>query len=764
MVRQPGIGGGASVRQPLWTTSRRQAILDCLNRCESNFARLVSLASWKRSDTNGKEQKALEEVSPLLWKWTRCFAQIYNGRIDDIPPPIIRPSSISSMLSEDREGLLRSWEQLFVQLGPHLRPLLWQDVMLWALDNDIDKALTFLDATITEPLIMAPRYAVEDALQCVVSAYSQRRIAEQPIWNKLHRLVCSYAAESILSDGHISSMPQKIVYLLLQHSDDVRVQVLYETLFTFRSHLLPYTLTHFMDRFTQMGRPDLAMDALRNTRASPHHVNYQVVRFCCMNLLRRRSDVAEWYQIQSQLATEILELGIRPDIAMLNAMILNAVEANDYQTAQAIVKTARLHGIRRDTITYSILLKGAYQNLDESLIETIMQMAEADGALPRNNNLVSCLVATILKISQDRDPGGVSRASRYRAMLRVYARYCDTRPLRELRIYVHSDEDIDTVEPISQPSPQLLSTMILGYILLFGRPEEIQELYDRYQYHIAQGHHLIASTAATDHLANAFLLRLGRNESTFMISSHILKNMLEPPASTAVKVARPTVQTWSIVAHSYFLNGQRAAGERIIQLMREKGLSPNQVTWNTIITGYARMQDAFAAVDAMRDMEKARFQVDSYTLKALSQIKDRGRLLDALRKSAMTDDENQADEQVMEDYTPAMYNTSPKDAFEGYNYSATVPAPHHSGSSRQLSPGSTMFQAEQEADDRASSELTDNPERIQWFGRTSTRRKPEVPRMDTEMRENEPTTPASQHLEDDYDHLYDIHDTQPGAS
>ncbi|KAL8701740.1 MAG: hypothetical protein Q9201_004743 [Fulgogasparrea decipioides] len=715
MDRQPGIGAEASVRQPVWTTSRRQAILGRLNRCESDGARLVSLASWKRSDKNGKEQKALEEISSLLWRWTRCFAQIYNGRTEDIPPPIIPASSISSMLSEDREGLLQSWEQLFVQLRPRLRPLLWQDVMLWALENDIDKAFTFLDATISEPLIMAPRYAVEDALLYVISAYSQSQTAEQSIWNKLHRLVRSYVAESMLSDGRISSMPQKVVYLLLQHSDDVRVQALYETLFTFRSHLLPYTLTHFMDRFTQMGRPDLAMDALRSIKASPHDVHYQVVRFSCTILLRKRFDAAEWYRIQSQLATEILELGIRPNMAMLNALILNAVEAHDYQTAQAIFETARLHGIRRDTITYSILLKGAYQNLDESLVETIMQTAEADGALPRNNQLVSCLVATILKISQNKDPGVVSRASRYRAMCRVYARYCDTQPLRELGIYVDSDESIDTVGSISQPSPQLLSIMILGYISLFGRHEDIQDLYHRYQDHIAQDHHLIASTAATDHLANAFLLRLGRNKSTFMMSSLVLRNMLEPPASSAVKIARPTVQTWSIVAHSYFSNGQRAAGERIIQMMQEKGLRLNKVTWNTIIAGYARMQDAFAAVDAMRDMENARFPVDSYTLKALSQIKDRGRLLDALRKSATTDDENQADEQVVEDYTPVIYDVSPKDAFEGCNYSATVPPPHHSGSSRQLSSGNIMFQTEQEADDRVSSESTNDPERIQWF-------------------------------------------------
>lgn len=512
IARPTSVESEQPLRQPLWTSPARQTVIGRLRSDQSSVTDFVPLASWNLSDNGAGKYNALEEISPLVWRWTQSFAQIYDGQVYDIPPPVIPSSRISDLLEEDQEQLSRSWKQLLTELPPRRCPLLWQDVMLWALEHDIDKAMAFLDATISDRNITAPRYAVENALKCIVSAYSQRQVAEPTTWYKLHDLVRSFAAGSMIQDEHTSSMPQKIVYLLLQHSDDTRTQVLYQTLFGSRSHLHPYTLCRFMNNFSRMGRPDLAMDALRRIRASPHNVDYDVVRQSCMTLLRIRFGDTKWYRIQSQLATEMLELGIQPDIAMLNAMILNAVEASDYQTAYAIVETARLHGIRRDTITYSILLKGAFHNLDESLIAKIMQMAEEDGGLPRNNKLVSCLVATILKIHRHNGQAAVTRARGYIAMLRVYARYCDTRPLWELGIYVRSDEMLETAGQVSPPSPQLLSTMIMGYILLYGRHQDIQDLYHRYQYNVAQNHHLIAPTAATDHLANASCFVLGATE------------------------------------------------------------------------------------------------------------------------------------------------------------------------------------------------------------------------------------------------------------
>ena len=709
------------VRQPLWDSPARQSVIGRLRSTKSPSTDFVSFARWRPSITNPKDSNALEEITPLTWRWTRSFAQIYDGKIYDVPLPVISPSQILHMLEKDKEQLIVLWRRYMAEFSPDQCFYLWQDSMLWALEHDIDKATNFVDATISDSGIAVPRYVIEDALKCIVSAYSQTQVAESTTWDKLRNLVRSFAAGSMLQEEVIPSMPQKIVYLLLQHSDDTRTQCLYETLSVSRSYLHPYTLTRFMDKFARMGKPDLAMNALAKitafsdlrARLMSKEVG-EVVRQSCVTLLRTRFGESQWYRIQSQLATDMLEMGIHPNIAMLNTMILNAVEAGDYQTAQAIVETARLHGIRRDTITYSILLKGASESLDESLIANIMQMAEEDGALPRNNQLVACLVAAILRIQQQSDKGTVTRAQGYRTMLRVYARYADTRLLWDLGIYLRSETELETAGEVSFPSPQLLATMIIGYIALFGLVRDVQDLYFRYQSFVAQDHPLIAPTAETDHVANSFLLCLGRDRSTFKVSSIILRNMLEPSALTTAKVAPPTVKSWTIALTSYILNGQRAAADAILHEMRETGTSPDNVTWNTIISGHARAQDVLATVDAMKSMEKAGFGVDSYTLTALNRFRSRDQLLEALRNTAAHSYDSD------EDPSQTISQTSLSDNTEDRN-GAPQPLSHGGHSSGGQSQYQTTNGFEDEEVERSRG-MADDPERVPRFRRVLDRK------------------------------------------
>ncbi|KAL8942944.1 MAG: hypothetical protein Q9216_001359 [Gyalolechia sp. 2 TL-2023] len=531
--------------------------------------------------------------------------------------------------------------------------------MLWTLQHDHDRALTLLNAAVLDPAGQpgAARYAVEDAIKYLVSFYLKEKVVSEEKIHALHQLFCNFARASKTRNNHTALTSQKIIYLLLRYSNDYQAKTLYGILVDSQLNIHPQTLKHFVNTFARQGRPDLAMDALRRIAGSGEDVTSDTVQYSCIALLRTQFDEVEWYRIQSHLVTEMLELGIRPGIPMLNAMILNAVEACDYPTAQAMFETARAHGIRRDTITYSILLKIALHNLDADLVEKIMRMAEEDGALPRNNQLVSCLVVTILQIAQAERTGIESPASRYKTMLQFYARYCDVRPLQELGIGLDGNGEAKITNVVSQPSPQLLSIMILGYIRLVGQNYDVKELYYRYRSMIAQDHPLIASTAETEHLANAFLLCLGRYKTTFTMCPIILKDMLEPPVSATVKVAKPTIKTWSIILRSYFFNNQRTAGEKILQMMRARGIEFNQITMNTIISGYAKMQDASAAVNAMQQMEAAGLRVDSYTLKGLTRIVNRDALLNALRNVAKPI-ENQKAVQTNEEPSEAGLATS----------------------------------------------------------------------------------------------------------
>ncbi|KAL8756616.1 MAG: hypothetical protein Q9199_002803 [Rusavskia elegans] len=625
------IGHVLSLRRQLRSSDRRVTSADQINRRARTI--VASAALWKRSHT--KRGIAVDEIS---LPWIQRFAPIYTGKTEQSPSYALPTSLILEILSGEKSQIIHSWKRLVIGLPLPKGRLVWQEVMLWALQHQIDKAMIFLDATLSDSTMPALRHAVEDSLKHIVSVTLQSQTANSETKNNIYRLLCIFAEASTLQDDRTYSISQKIVYLVMRHSDNHQARVLYEVLLNARLDIHPHSLTHFMDRFTRMGRPDLAMHVLRRLAASGANVSYETVQYSCMTLLRTRFDETEWYKIQSYLVTEMLELGIRPGIPMLNAMILNAVEAGDYQTAQAMFETARIHGIRRDTITYSILLKGAVQNLDDGLVESIMHMAEDDGALPRNNELVFSLVVALLQIARLNDTNVLTTAHRYRAILRIYTRYCDVLSLQELGIYIDIDGIVDKAGTISEPSPKLLSIMMVSYIRLIGRSDLVRLLYHRYQELVRQNHNLIAPTAETDHLANAFLFSLGRHTATFKTCPIILRDMLEPSATATVKVAQPTVRTWSIAARSYFFHGQRAAGEKIIEMMRARGIPPNLVTWNTIISGYASLQDAVGVVNAMKGLEAAGFESSSFTLKALARIRDRNQLLDALRRAAANDD------------------------------------------------------------------------------------------------------------------------------
>lgn len=627
------IGHVLSLRRQLRPPDRQVTTADRINRRARTV--FVSAASWKRSHNKPGNNNGLDEI---CLSWIQRFVPIHTGSTEQSPSYALPTSLIQELLNGEKIHLMLSWERVAIGLPLPKRRLVWQEVMLWALQHQIGKAITFLDATLSDSTMPALRHAVEDSLKHIVSVSLQGPTPDLETKNNMHRLLCVFAEASMLRNDCTYSISQKIVYMVVRHSDNHQVRVLYDVLLNTRLDIHPHSLTHFMNRFTRMGRPDLAMHVLRRIAVSGADVSYETVQYSCMALLRTRWNEIEWYKIQSYLVTEMLELGIRPGIHMLNAMILNAVEAGDYQTAQAMFETARIHRIRRNTITYSILLKGAVHNSDDALIERIMHMAEEDGALPKNNELVFSLVLALLQIARENDTNILTSATRYRAILRVYTRYCDISPLQQLGIHVDMDEKSEKAGIVSSPSPKVLSIMMAAYIRFIGNSDLVRLLYNRYQELVAQNHDLIAPTAATVHLANAFLFSLGRHSATFKLCPIILRNMLEPPATTTVKVAQPTVRTWSIAARAYFFHGKRTAGEKIIEMMRERGIPPNLVTWNTILSGLASLQDAFGVVKAMKGMEAAGFESDSETLKALARIRDRNQLLDALRKVAANGD------------------------------------------------------------------------------------------------------------------------------
>ncbi|KHN96946.1 pentatricopeptide repeat protein [Metarhizium album ARSEF 1941] len=97
-------------------------------------------------------------------------------------------------------------------------------------------------------------------------------------------------------------------------------------------------------------------------------------------------------------------------------------------------------------------------------------------------------------------------------------------------------------------------------------------------------------------------------------------------ATTPVHPA-PTVLTVTTLLRGLMNHHDRTLVNKIIHVMRENGIQPNLATWNTLVRGYATMQDVPKTVSTLQDMEAAGFKPDSYTFRAFSKLRDQERAL-----------------------------------------------------------------------------------------------------------------------------------------
>lgn len=99
------------------------------------------------------------------------------------------------------------------------------------------------------------------------------------------------------------------------------------------------------------------------------------------------------------------------------------------------------------------------------------------------------------------------------------------------------------------------------------------------------------------------------------------------PRAHAVQHPAPSVYTWSILVFGFMRHKLPGEAERTLNLMREHGVQPNVVTYNTLAAGYAKLNKIPQAVRAMQRLEADGFQSDDSTLRAFSYINNKQRAI-----------------------------------------------------------------------------------------------------------------------------------------
>lgn len=511
--------------------------------------------------------------------------------------------------------------------------------MLWCMRDTPMHGLAMLLATFKGRTFKPPRYMVQDCLQVLARHYLFNASEVDPIVKRaLWRLTFNFTSGTPFGKMRSYAISQEVVQLLVKHCNDTQLSWLYKRLAAVKAELHVNTLLHFLARFVDMEKLQTCIEILdriaidsRGTRSSitrGAELAKKQIQLGCIKMLASDWGFKNPYPVQSKILTHMLEMGIRPSTAMYNVILLNMIKGHDFETAWQTYDIAKQsRHFATDAGTYAVLAKGAKLSGDSNILERVLRDTnENPSMLSRNPHLMTSILDAISHLSTGHE---------FFSMLDYYKQHLDVRPLQQLglcgpEVEVPQDIDVDR----KWPDKQVLGQMILAFNKNNPSSDDLIHTYNLYIDLVHQNHPLIAPLAQDDYVTNSFLMAFGKRSETLQYCTTVIKHMLSAPSSTDLPpFAQPTVRTWSILLDAYMHHQQSQAAEKVLIMMRARGLQPDRVTWNTIISGFARMQDIEGAIGTVKRMEADGFRFTTKTLIELGRFTNRRSMIRKLRES-----------------------------------------------------------------------------------------------------------------------------------
>jgi pentatricopeptide repeat protein len=566
-----------------------------------------------------------------------------------------RESIVQALDTASGEAFIAEWRALHTQE----RIALWPQIMLNALRKNPKSALKFLVTTCFEPL--PPSYALSDSLEYIVCYYLYR--VDNPATEDIDTLFRSIVQLLDHLEGGYLHLSQKTIFWLLSHLSTEQAEQFYTILNQHGQPIHENTLLNLMDKFARKGRTELAVEVL--TKVSENGADFtkpQIESVCATLLQRRYRTSSDTMLSDSDIFATMLDLGLQPNIIFYNILLQNAIFAGDSDTPWQIHDMMLEIGINPDAYTYSILLNDAKLREDRPTVERILDIVKSSSIT--NEYIITDLLHAIFFLhEQDRRAGGVALNGRpFDHMLPLYNEYFDLEPLRHLMPEVYQDliAPFDSIK--MHPSKETLVVMLIALLRGFTNPNITPAWYEQFRKLVLDGHPDVMPLAESTHIYDAVIMSLGRWPGTLHLCTKVISDMFasygenqnidvqqadaSPLSGDAVasseqeelftdspfKHCQPSVRTWSILVKIFMDHQQPRAAEKVLSMMRSRGIAPNQVTWNSLAVGYARMQDISGTVNTIERLEHEGWVVDDVTMKGLQWIENQGALTQALQQ------------------------------------------------------------------------------------------------------------------------------------
>lgn len=518
----------------------------------------------------------------------------------------------------------------------------WANIMLWLLLNSPKDALLFLKATVDD-MSGPPFSMVSDCFHYLYQHHYGQFASSEPLKHQFQECLLHCLRPRKWPSLATS---QNGIRLYLQFCPEDEVPRAFRKLEQRRIHTSAPLLMFFVDRFTQAGRIGNALQALRiayrRERERTDDFYLQLCKRCCKLLTL---DTLGSTHGPFGILRQILDIGVRMNLAMFNIVISNALRLGDYQLAWEVYGLMEEEGRSGDSYTYLALLDDAVRRGDSERAGHVLRIIKSRPQLNRQKHITSKTLHAVHSLSQDTLSETWTQSDMFNAMLEIYREVHDKQPLVDLGMIAPDEGELPTYERKSPPSVHALTLMISAFVKAQAQPSVVRRVFNRFYGLVLAGHHHVAPLAETDHVWNAFLTGMASHADLLNDCVKLVETMLRPfpeivklqGKSRRILKAVPTIQTWTILLSAFLWNQQPQTAMTVRDMMLKRGYQFNQVTWNVAIRGFASMQMVDETAAALRMMENENWIQDAHTVKAVGMLHDQERLRFVLDRLDMDD-------------------------------------------------------------------------------------------------------------------------------
>ncbi|KAI1207241.1 uncharacterized protein F4807DRAFT_192238 [Annulohypoxylon truncatum] len=579
-------------------------------------------------------------------------------------PGLLKAVKNSQSTPDNGEGLIQtnveidateqSWETargVWSELSNGRRQAIWRDYIASMFRSNPSQVPSFIQKTFRPE--WCPCYIVEDSVYLLLRSLEGIRGGKER--GKQVVDLVFFLLQS--SPPHYLLLDQWAIWKAISLIPTSRLFEFYQAMRKLEHPLSKYTLLHFASRLAVKSKYKAqATDILRYLSTIPgFDINTPAASSVCTTLFTmKEGDVAaDDHPAPDELFKALLDVGFRPSLLGLSALMRNFCLRGRVDVAWRVFNSLLEAGIEPDAHVFSILLNGAKKQLDGEYVQRDVDMIEAtDGWTPV---LLNDLLDYIYQLAESqgekrRDQRKRLGVKAWRLMVQLYSKFFHRAPLQKLTGFPLEDLDraLDKIPPqhllevsqmvanlrqrpddlLMQPDSITLEIMIKAHFRSIEEPAALQIYYKRFMSFFAWGDpvltNLIKDRGNVVH--DIFLRDLLQFKETFSEGVEMVRrrvryayaerkergeNIFHPP---------PSVHTYTILMNGFRNHKNYEGVVRTLGTMIEEGITPNIVTWNTVIGSLLETGSIRRAVRVIEHLNQIGLQPDDHTIEEVTRL------------------------------------------------------------------------------------------------------------------------------------------------